>query len=278
MPGYICAISTRGREPAAYALVEQAREHEARRPMYTIHDIGRFGEGSAIEQLQDLLAGDPVIPGRTVLVVQGGHRVAGGFHDAGMTAVPVETQPPGSRDGDTISVSEQTAIDTFEGMYRRTEVAVRGENELAARAIRALYLVMSDDAGADDIPDHLAAEIPDEVGPPPPEDDAKPDVIALSGRETSISTAIVADQEHPHDMLPLAVDEAEPRRRGLVDEGPNTTLEVDMGDDHDIAMALALAVWYGEYSADEVPVTDQAATSRRARDVRRNRRQAARGR
>lgn len=278
MPAFICAVSTSKRAPRAFALLEQLPPRDDERPSYALKALRRFEEGDVAQQLQDMLAENEDLAGHTTVVVQGGQPVARKLHKAGLTAVPVETRPPVSRDGDTVAVAEQTVVDTFEAVFRRSLITFPDDDDLVERAVRSLYVSMSDDAGAEDAPDHLSAEMEEELGTMPPEDDAAADLVNQSGGENSISMGIVADDRRDRDVLPMSRGEVGPVQSGLIDERLITAHQVDMGEDHDAAMALGLAVWYGEYSADEVPVTDQATMPRRVRDGKRNRREAARAR
>ena len=45
---------------------------------------------------------------------------------------------------------------------------------------------------------------------------------------------------------------------------------MDLGDHEDVALALALAVWYGEASRDSLPQTDQADEANTKRTNRHN--------
>ena len=50
----------------------------------------------------------------------------------------------------------------------------------------------------------------------------------------------------------------------------DTGATVDLGDHEDVALALALAVWYGEASRDSLPQTDQADEANTKRTNRHN--------
>ena len=64
----------------------------------------------------------------------------------------------------------------------------------------------------------------------------------------------------------LAVDARENQARIAADTGAT----VDLGDHEDVALALALAVWYGEASRDSLPQTDQADEANTKRTNRHN--------
>jgi hypothetical protein len=265
MPVFICAVSTDGKRPAAYALVEQLKTAGSSRTRYAVRALDRFSDRDPVQQLGDLLATDRQHAGSTILVTTGGQRIADLFHDGGLSAVAVETGGGPSRDGDTISVAEQTLVDTFAGANRRGDVELPGSIDRASEAVAALYAAMSDDAGADDEEDFEEFE-----------EDAAPDTIELSGSASSMSTAQIGSDRGEREMGILATGEVQPERKGHVEDRASSFGSADLGAARDTAVALALAVWYGEYSADQLPTTDQADETTRARQVRNKRQQAAR--
>ncbi len=273
MAHFICAVSTDpSNTPAAYALAEQFRDGG-----YAVRSLGRLGE-APVETLQDLLADEEQYAGHVTLVVMGGQKTADRFGEAGLSAVAV--QLGGEAGSDELSTTEQTLVDTFEAVYRHRNVEMPNESAEASAAVAALYAAMSDGAGADEASPQMAALAEQETtGVPtslPPADGPNPAVPELSGSSAPLSTAKIGGDEEDRTAT---IDEAMPpltTRRGLVDDrnaGP-----ADLGADRDLALALALACWYGEYALDGLPMTDQADETERASRVRDKRRRQAQDR
>jgi len=283
MPVFICAISTEGRDPAAYALLEQSAGPEGSSPTYTVRDVGRFDDEKPHERLADLLASGEEMTGRTVIVASGGRPTAAALAKSGFSCVPVEIGTGASRDGDTMSVAEQTLIDTFQAVYRNSIIDTPGALDHLSEAIHALYNAMSIDAGAGETP-----EAYDDLGPEgegadaeerDPADHPNQAIIEQSGGAASISTARVGGRDNSRDMLQTSEADVDPERSGRVDDRARATGSgAELGEPRDIALALALAVWYGEKTADEIPTTDQAGQTQRARSIKRSRQEAARSR
>lgn len=283
MSVFICAISTEGRTPSAFALVEQSPAPGGGRPTYTVRDVGRFNDDDPLERLSDLLASGEELTGHTVIVASGGRPTASALGKTGFTTVPVEIGTGASRDGDAIPVAEQTLIDTFQAVYRNSILDTPGSLDHVSEAIHALYSAMSIDAGAGETPEAYAdlgpeGEGADESDERQPGEHPRPAVIDQSGSETNVSTARVGGRDDNRDMLPMSDAEVESERSGLVDDRARVTDGGELGEPRDIALALALAVWYGEYTSDEVPMTDQAGSTQRARNIKRARQEAARSR
>lgn len=263
MATFICAVSTSSSgDPAAYALLEQTMEADMDRPLYVVRRLNRFGDGDPTEALKDLLAGQEHLTGRVTLVVTGGQPVADRFHAAGLSAVPVELGA-GGRYADAIPVAPQTVVDTFEAVYRRRRVEVEEGLERVSDALAALYPAMSEDAGAEDASPEIEALAEEEATgvetEAVPEDGPKPDVPERSGSASALGAARVGGDERREDTHPMSTAEEHPERRGLVEHrAGDAEASVELGEHRDIALALALACWYGEHVADELPVTDQA--------------------
>lgn len=281
MATFICAVSTDDREPVAYALVEQAEPTETTRASYVVRDLGRFGENDPADHLKSLLASEPQMVAHSVVVTTGGQPTADRFQKSGLSAVPVETGGGPSRDGDTISVVEQTLVDTFAAVNRRSSMEVPGTLDSGSEAISALYAAMSDDAGAENASEETEALAARQGGDAdaeaPPEDGPSPDIVEQTGSASRLSTArIGGDQPRRGDADSLVTGEVMSERQGLVDDHSRSIEAVELGEHRDVSLALALAVWYGEYVADELPTTDQADEIPRTRRVRAARQEAAR--
>ncbi len=279
MASFICAVSTDGSAPAAFALVEQTPAADGGRPAYTVRLLDRFGD-DPVEELSDALAGQQQYAGHVTVVTTGGQPVADLFHDGGLSAVAVETRRGSNRDADTTPVSEQVLVDTFEAAYRHSAVEMPGSLDLGSAALAALYGAMGDDAGASEASDRMAAlaeaEATGEEVSPVPADGPKPAVVEQSGSEANVSTAVLGGDES--DRTAPNVPLTAPEGNSLAQNPADRFESVDLGEDRDVALALALAVWYGEHSADALPTTDQADETARARQIRNARQKAARAR
>lgn len=276
MSQFICAVSTAtSNAPAAYVLTEQVTRNGADQPDYSIRDLGRFGESDPVETIQDLLADEEQYAGHVTVVVMGGQKMADRFGKGGLSAVPV-TVGSGGND-DTLRVTEQTLVDTFEAVYRHRTVEMPNEQEELSAVLAALYGAMSDDAGADEASPEMEALAREETTGIPtetiPDDGPKPAVPELSGSSAPLSTAKIGGDAEDRTATMAEAVMAPPRRHGLEDDsnaGP-----VDLGEHRDLALALALSCWYGEFDTDDLPMTDQAdETDRDARVREKRRRQA----
>lgn len=274
MPHFICSISTDASgDPAAYALTERVSRDD--RPSYHVRTLAHFADTDPVAVIQDLLADEEQYAGRVTIVAMGGQPAADRFAEAGLSAVPVVV---GERaDGDALRVTEQTLVDTFQAVYRHRTVEMPNEREEVSAVLSALYNAMSDDAGADEASPEMEALAREETTgvetETVPEDGPKPDVPELSGSSAALSTAKIGGDAGDRTATVDQAATAPARRHGLEDDsnaGP-----VELGEHRDLALALALSCWYGEYDADEVPMTDQAdETARDARVRARRRRQA----
>jgi len=282
MPVFLCAVATDGTDPAAYALVEQNGDGPER--TYAVRELSRFGDRDPVAHLQDVLAAGKQYVGRVSVITTGGQRVADLFHGGGLSAIAVETEAPASRGADTLSVPEQQLVDTFAALDRYNAIEVPGSVDGASEAIAAMYAAMSDDAGADEATEQEEAlaesEATGEEVLPPPTDGPKPAVVEQSGSEANVSTAQIGNTAGGHrstkDAPFLVTDETGPQRHGRVEDGTKAFGRVDLGEHRALALALGLAVWYGEYSTTDLPMTDQADETPRARAIRNARQQAAR--
>lgn len=277
MSQFICAVSTAvsSDTPSAYVLTEQATRNGDEEPSYFIRALGRFDDNDSVEAIKDLLADEEQYAGRVTVVVMGGQKVADRFGEAGLSAVPVEVGGTGG--DDTLRVTEQTLVDTFEAVYRHRTVEMPNEQEDVSALLSALYNAMSTDAGAGEASPEMEALAREETTGIPtdtiPEDGPKPDVPELSGSSAALSTAKIGGDASDRTATIDEAATAPTRRHGLEDDsnaGP-----VELGEHRDLALALALSCWYGEYDTDDLPMTDQAdETARDARVRSKRRRQA----
>lgn len=274
MSHFILAVSTSSDTPAAYALAERTTHPERDEADYSIRTFRRFDGDDPVSAVADLLADEEQYAGRTTLVVMGGQGVADRFGEAGLSAVPVLVGASGS--SDALRATEQTLVDTFEAVYRRRTVEMPNEQEETSAVLSALYAAMSTDAGADEASPQMEAlarqETTGETTTPVPADGPSPAVPELSGSSAPLSTAKIGGDA---DDRTATVDEAATATadHGLVDArnaGP-----ADLGEHRDLALALALACWYGEFGTDDVPMTDQADETARDARVREKRRRKA---
>jgi hypothetical protein len=276
MSHFICAVSTTSSDaPAAYVLAERITSEDDDGADYSIRALSRFDDGDPVDTIKDLLADEEQYAGHATLVVMGGQKVADRFGDAGLSAVPVLVAPNG--DSDTLQVTEQTLVDTFEAVYRHRTVEMPNEQEEVSAVLAALYGAMSDDAGAAEASPEMEALAREETTgietEMVPEDGPKPAVPELSGSSAPLSTAkIGGDAEDRTARVEEAATATAPRH-GLEDDrnaGP-----ADLGEHRDLALALALSCWYGEYDADDIPMTDQSDETARDARVRAKRRRKA---
>jgi hypothetical protein len=270
MSTFLCAISTHKRIPVAFALLEQFPGVGDEKPSYSLRAIARLAEDDPLGDLRDRLAREEQMAGHTIVLAEGGRKVANALHEVGLSSVPVEVGSGGaSRDGDTVVVTEQALADTFALVFRQSGFESLADSELASEAVRALYVAMSEDGGAEDGPDEY-----DELLDGEADDAPAAATIAQTGTAEAVSTARVGGEASSRDVRPMAEGEVGSSGRDVAPAG--NPQPVDLGESRDVAVALALAVWFGERSADELPVTDQAGATQRARSVRRARQRAAR--
>ena len=261
MAHFIAAVHTRDGRPAAFALAEQRSDRRSpRRPRYVVRRLHPLTGDDPVRHVLDDLADSRESVGQTTLVVTGGQPAADRFHDAGPSAVPVTLLGPDATAGtDSLAVAPQVLVDTFERVFRDGDVEIPGALDHASAAIDALYVAADLDAGApepeedEDATEAMSGDVyPGRAG--------NPATVAQSGGEAAVSTGVVGDRRNSRATEMLAA-EAERPPRGRV--AASTGTQPDLGPHEDVAMALALATWYGEYSADELPVTDQADEIRR---------------
>lgn len=282
MSVFLCAVSTEKDRPTAYALFEQSDTEAGRH--YSLRDLGHFGDEDPVAHLQNRLAADEQMVGRVTVLTTGGQKAAETLHKGGLTAVAIETEAPRSRDGDTLAVTEQQLVDTFGALYRHTAIQMSGEFDGVSEALAALYVAMSDDAGADEASEEMEAlaesELTGETVEAPAAEGPKADVVEQSGSAENTSTAQIGNttggDRSTKDAKFFVPEELGPDRQGRADDRQSEYGRVELGEARATALALALGVWYGEFSTTDLPATDQAGETSRARQVRAARQAAAR--
>ena len=163
-------------------------------------------------------------------------------------------------DRDALDVSRQVLVDTFEMLFRQGAVRVPTPGETASGAIQALYKGADLENAAPEGDRTAEGDLDDDPTPGP---DA--DRIEQSGNAAALSTETVKRPVDAREATAAAVAMDERTGRVAADTGEAAP---DLGAHEAPALALALAVWYGESSADELPLTDKADEANAARDRR----------
>ena len=259
MSSFLCALHAPSGTPTALALVER-RSGES--PSYAVRALRTLSGDDPIRDLTSLLASEPQFVANATVVTTGGQAVADAIHERGPSAVAVSLLDGAAGVSDAHDVSTQTLVDTFERVYRAGDVEIDASLDLASAAANALHAAADLEAAAPDSdrqPDgDLAAGRDGETdalggasysgrGP-----DAT--VVEQSGSAESVSTETVESPISPAEATAAAVD-AQTQAGRTATASAQTA---DLGKHAGIATALALAVWYGEASRDELPTTDKA--------------------
>ena len=239
MARFICALHAPDATARAFALVEVMGGPE---PTYAVRDLRAVSSASEVLRA---LAAEPQYAGHTTVVTSGGQRSADAVHEHGPSAVAVTV---GAGDTDAHDVSAQVLVDTFERLYRAGAVDVPGSLDAASRAVDAMYRAADLDAAAPDSDRTDDGDL-DVDGEAP-----GPVVIEQSGSEANVSTQVIKAPVTAAEASAAAVDADERVARIAA----HTGAEVDLGDAEPVALALALACWYGEASRDSLPQTDKA--------------------
>lgn len=262
MPRFVCAVHTEGGPPAAFALVEQL-PGDAAGPTYRVERLHTLAPDAGFGPVTDALAAEPQYAAQTTVVVTGGQRAADALRKVGPSAVAVTLIGDRSGDADALSASEGALVDTFEGLFRAGAVDVPGTLDEGSNAVAALYRAADLDAAAPDGDYDAEGDVADEraVG-----------ILGIEGDDQAL-----ADGTGPADDRPPA-DAATARAGGPINGRESTemgTADLDrdrrgriaaqtgaappeLGEHRAVALALALACWYGEWSRDDLPTTDKA--------------------
>jgi hypothetical protein len=261
MARFICAVHAENRTPRAYALVEQMPGPDG--VVYRVDRLHRLDGDDPHGALADALAAEPQYAGATTVVTTGGQPAADALHATGPSAVAVHLLRGRPGDADALSVTEQVLVDTFEGLYRARAVDLPGVLDEASGVLAALYREADLEAAAPDGDRDAEGDLDDEgVG----SGGAAPDTVEQSGGETAVSTGVVTRGRNTE----LLAAEAEDRPRLGRLAAATGVAPRDLGEPRAPALALALACWYGEFAADELPTTDMADEAARSRMKRRN--------
>ena len=259
MSSFLCALHAPSGAPTALALVErQAGES----PFYAVRALRMLSGDDPIRDITSFLASEPQFVANATVVTTGGQTVADAIHERGPSAVAVSLLDGDAGVSDAHDVSTQTLVDTFERVYRAGDVEIDASLDLASDAANALHAAADLEAAAPgsdrqpdgDLPagrdgesDALGGASYSGTGP-------AATVVEQSGSAANVSTERVESPISPAEASAAAVD-AETRTGRTATASSRTA---DLGEHTDIATALALAVWYGEASRDELPTTDQA--------------------
>ena len=254
MAQFIAAVHASNASPRALALVETSVTPQGAR--YTVREVREIGEWDA---LNDLLASESQYVGQTSVVTTGGQKAADALHAHGPSANAVTLRAGKSADRDALDVSAQVLVDTFEMLFREGAVDVPSASETAANATRALYQGADLDNAAPDGERDESGDL-DEGGQSPAAVE-----IRQSGNAASTSTETIQAPINVREATVAAVEAAERAGRIAADTGADAP---DLGEHAASAIALALAVWFGEATADDLPLTDQADEVNSKRDRR----------
>ena len=258
MAQFIAAVHADGDTPRAVALVET--DVAASGVTYTVREVRTLGD-DPFDAIGSMLASEPQYVGNTVAVTTGGQKAADALHARGPSAAAVSLRDgESSADRDALDVSRQVLVDTFEMLFRQGAVTVPTPGETASGAVQALYQGADLDNAA---PEGERNDEGDLDGDSPGGPDA--DRIAQSGNAAALSTETVKRPVDAREATAAAVAMEERVGRVAADTGESAP---DLGEHGDAALALALAVWYGETTADDLPLTDQADEVNSRRDRR----------
>ena len=253
MAQFIAAVHSSDASPRAMALVETSDTPQGAH--YTVREVREIGEWDA---LNSFLASEPQYVGQTSVVTTGGQNAADALHAHGPSAAAVTLRAGNSADRDALDVSVQVLVDTFEMLFRAGSIDVPITSEAASDAARALYHGADVDNAAPEGDRDTEGDLEASTDSP------EPDVIEQSGSAAATSTEVIKSPITVREATVAAVEAAERAGRIAADTGAEAP---SLGDHEATALALALAVWYGEATADDLPLTDQAdeVNSKRAR-------------
>ncbi len=269
MARFLCAVHAPDAAPRSYALVEVLADGPE--PTYAVRDLQRVSGDDPIQAVLRAIHAEKQYAGQTTVVTSGGQRSADAIHEVGPSAVAVTL---GAGDNDAHDVSAQVLVDTFERLYRAGAVEVPGTVDAATEAIDAMYgsadleaAAPDSDRDADgDLDESLDGASTTMAGTSVPGSGPSPAIIEQSGNEANVSTEVIDAPISPDEASAAAVDGRVSRGRIAADTGD----AVDLGNHEDVALALALACWYGEASRDGLPQTDKADEALANRVNRRN--------
>ena len=255
MARFFCAVHAPDAAPRAYAIVEVLADADA--PTYAVRDLRRIDGDDPLQSVLDAIGSEKKYAGQTTVIMSGGQAAVDALHERGPSGVAVTI---GAGDNDAHDVPAQVLVDTFERLYRDGAVEVPGTLDAATEAIDALYSAADLEAAAPDSDRDAEGDVDDDgasttlSGEEVPGRGPSPTAVEQTGSEENVSTEVIDRPLTTDEISAAAADADEPRGRIASETGA----EVDLGDHEDVALALALACWYGEASRDGLPQTDKA--------------------
>ena len=279
MARFLCAVHAPNAAPRAYALVEVMAGTPPAGPSYVVRDLRSVAvpEGAEgddpFQPVLRAVASEPQYAAQTTFVVTGGQRAADALHEHGPSAAAVTLLADNGADVDAADVSLQVLVDTFERLYRDGAVTVPGSLDAASDAVDALYREADLEAAAPDSDRDADGDLDTGsttlAGTTVPGDGPSPTVVEQSGSAAPVSTEVVEAPVTADEASAAAVDARESVARVAAATGAPAP---DLGDAEDVAVALALACWYGETTRDTLPQTDKADEALAARSRQQDRR------
>lgn len=273
MARFLCAVHAPDATPRAFALVEalpgaNGKAHDG--PTYAVRDCRTLSGDDPTGTLLNALASERQYAGQTTVVMTGGQKAVDALHDRGPSAVAVTLVGDGkSVDADALDVPLQVLVDTFERLYRDGAVDVPGSLDAASGAVDAMYSAADLEAGAADSDRDESGDLDGEgtrtmAGTTVAGDGPDAVTVNQTGSEENVSTEVAEAPITADEASAAAVDAYD--RVGRVAAATGAPAP-DLGRHADAATALALAVWYNEFSRDDLPATDVAdeALARRSR-------------
>ena len=245
MAQFIAAVHATDATPRALALLEA--QTGASGLSYVVRDV-RTLDGDPVAAINSFLASEPQYVGQTTLVTTGGQAAADALHAAGPSAAAVTLVSDSTRpDQDALDVSAQVLVDTFEMLFRAGAVEAPAPTDAVANAIHTLYQGADLDNAAPEGDRNADGDLDDADGPGAVR-------VEQSGSASPTLTQTIKAPIGAREASAAAVDAGE--RLGRV--AAHTGEPVSLGEHESVALALALGVWYGEITADDLPMTDQA--------------------
>lgn len=259
MARFFCAVHAPDATPRAFALVEQMPGDDG--PTYAVRDLRAVSGDDPTQTILDALAAEPQYAAQTTVVMTGGQEAVDALHERGPSAVAVTLIDDASADADALDAPLQVLVDTFEWVFRDGDVEIPGSlDDGASGAVAALHAEADLEAagpGSDrDADGDLRTDESETMAGTRVSGDG-PDAVRVeqSGNEEQVSTEKVQAPVTMSEASAAAVDTLG-LRAGRVAASTGGPVP-DLGDDADVAVALALAVWYGETVRDELPATDK---------------------